>query len=77
MTAATSASRKAWVDLIEAIALLAQHPTSDSPFHCEDEQLTVLADDTAFTDGEIARLVELGFHRDEEGGFYSFRYGSA
>lgn len=68
----------AWSDLIEGLKLLAQHPTDTiSPFWCEHDQLHVLADETAFTDGDLSRLDRLGFHVDSKGGFYSFRYGSA
>lgn len=69
----------AWADLLEGLELLAQHPTDTvSPLHCEHDKLTVLADDSAFTDDELARLETLGFDVDRsEGGFYSFRFGSA
>ncbi|MFD3594327.1 hypothetical protein ACFWU5_16510 [Nocardia sp. NPDC058640] len=69
----------AWTDLIQAITLLAQHPTDTiSPFHCEHDQLFVMADDTKFTADEIAQLDEWGFSvNEDDGGFTSFRYGSA
>jgi hypothetical protein len=69
----------AWADLLEALTLLAQHPADTvSPFNCTHDTLYVLADDSAFTDDEIARLEALGFNRNSsDGGFYSFRYGSA
>lgn len=74
----TTQPPRAWADLIEAVTLLAQHPANDiSPFWCEHDQLHVCADDEAFAPEEIVRLEELGFNRDTEGGFYSFRYGSA
>jgi len=68
-----------WSDLLEGLALLAQHPTDTiSPFHCSHDTLHVLADDKAFTDVEIAKLEVLGFHVDSsDGGFYSYRFGSA
>lgn len=69
---------KAWAELIEALTLLAKHPGDQvSPLHCEHDTLNVLADNSAFTADELARLEELGFHAGSEGGFYSFRYGSA
>lgn len=69
----------AWSDLIEGLTLLAQHPTDTiSPLHCEHDELTVLADPTAFTDEERARLADLGFRvGDGDECFYSFRFGSA
>lgn len=69
----------AWADLIEGLTLLAKHHTDDiSPLHCEHDTLNVMADDEAFTDDEIARLDTLGFSvNSDEGGFYSFRFGSA
>lgn len=68
----------AWSDLLECLTLLAKHPADPiSPFHCEHDTLHVLADETAFTDEEIAKLDFLGFSVDFEGGFYSFRFGSA
>lgn len=68
----------AWSDLIEALTLLAQRPTDAiSPFWCEHDQLHVLADEKTFTAEELARLETLGFNVDSDGGFYSFRFGSA
>ncbi len=70
---------KAWADLIEALTLLAKNQTNEiSPFHCEHDELTVMADPSEFSPEELARLEELGFHAHEEYcTFYSFRYGSA
>jgi hypothetical protein len=69
----------AWGDLVQAITLLSNHRTDEiSPFHCEHDQLFVMADDTKFTADQLAQLEEWGFEVDtENGGFYSFRYGSA
>lgn len=68
----------AWSDLIEGLTLLARHPGDTiSPLHCEHDTLNVMADDQAFTEEEIARLDDLGFSVNSEGGFYSFRFGSA
>jgi hypothetical protein len=68
----------AWSELIEGLTLLAQHPADKvSPFYCSHDTLHVLADETAFTDEELARLELLGFNVDPDGGFYSFRFGSA
>ncbi len=68
----------AWSDLLEGLTMLAKHPSSDiSPFHCEHDTLNVMADDSAFTADELARLSVLGFDVHGEGGFYSYRFGSA
>jgi len=73
-----SRSDNAWTDLIEAATVLAKHGDPVSPFHCEHDQLNVMADPAKFTAEEIARLDELGFHADMGNEFfYSFRYGSA
>jgi hypothetical protein len=74
----TTPMPQAWADLLEGLTLLAKHPANDiSPFHCEHDTLNVMADDTAFTAEELARLETLGFNVDSEGGFYSFRFGRA
>lgn len=70
----------AWADLIEGLTLLATHQNDAiSPFNCTHDTLNVMADPTAFTVEELARLDELGFHTDSESyaSFYSFRFGSA
>lgn len=70
---------KAWADLLEGLTLLATHQNNDiSPLHCEHDQLTVMADPEAFTAEELAHLKTLGFNADDEDGvFYSHRFGSA
>lgn len=70
---------KAWAHLLEALTLLAKGRSNDGgPFHCEHDELTVMADPADFTDAEIARLDELGFFPDhDEATFKSFRFGSA
>ncbi|MET0416653.1 MAG: hypothetical protein ABW022_11600 [Actinoplanes sp.] len=69
----------AWSDLIEGLTLLAKHHTDPiSPLHCSHDTLHVLADETAFTALELDLLDKLGFNVDSsEGGFYSYRFGSA
>lgn len=79
----TTGPPTAWRDLLEALNILARHPGSDiSPFHCEHDELTVMADPADFTAEEIAHLDDLGFHAgrpgsESEGTFYSYRFGSA
>lgn len=78
MTATTPPIAPDWANLLEAIALLARHPSSYiCPFHCEHDVLTVMANPEAFTVDEIARLETIGFHPGDEATFYSYRYGSA
>lgn len=69
----------AWSDLIDGLTMLAHNQNNDiSPFHCEHDQLTVMADPGQFTEEEIARLETLGFIADPGSDtFYSFRFGSA
>ena len=75
MTEATIPS--AWEDLIKGLTTLAQHPDDDiSPLHCEHDTLWICADPAAFTSEELADLKELGFIPDD-GGFVSYRFGSA
>jgi hypothetical protein len=67
-----------WAELIKAVTLLAKgHIVGTSPFHCEHDELTVMADPAMFTPEELAQLDAWGFHPGDEGAFYSFRYGSA
>lgn len=70
---------KAWADLINALMMLAHNRSNDvSPFHCEHDALTVMAEPDQFTAEELAHLDELGFFPHSDGGaFTSFRYGSA
>ena len=70
---------QAWHELLAALTLLSRHPTNDiSALYCAHDTLHVCADHTAFTPHEIAQLDQWGFHIDNnEGGFYSHRFGSA
>ncbi len=69
---------QSWADLLEALTLLAQHPTPDTdPFVCVHDELYVTADATKFTDAELDRLAQLGFDVNRDGGFRSYRFGSA
>lgn len=71
---------EAWRQLIEGLALLAQHPTSKiSPLHCEHDELTVLANPAKFTPEELEHLGTLGFRTtaEDEEVFVSYRFGSA
>ncbi len=69
---------KAWAELLAALTLLARGLTDEiSPFNCSHDQLAVMADPERFSPEELAQLDAWGFHVDSDGGFYSFRYGSA
>lgn len=70
---------KAWADLIEGPTMLAEHQNNSiSPFHCEHDELTVMADPEAFTAEELALLDELGFTPSSvDETFTSYRFGSA
>ncbi len=69
---------KAWADLIHGLTMLARHQSNDiSPFHCEHDELTVMADPAKFTPDELDHLAALGFLPGSDGTFTSFRFGSA
>jgi len=68
-----------WDNLIEALTLLAKHPTDKVyPIRCEcgHGSLEVMANPRRFTEGELAHLELLGFNHDYEERFYSYRFGS-
>lgn len=67
-----------WAELIQGLTILARHPEDmNNPTWCEHDALHVCADSEQFSTEEIAELDELGFHVDDEGGFFSYRFGSA
>lgn len=70
---------QAWADLIEGLTMLAKAQDNDiSPTWCEHDTMHVCADASQFTQRQLDRLEAMGFHEDnEDGGFYSFRFGSA
>lgn len=71
-------SRTSWDDLFEALTLFrSSSPNVFSPFHCEHDELWVMADPADFTAEELERLDQLGFFVSGEGGFKSYRFGSA
>jgi hypothetical protein len=81
MSDTTNDLPEAWANLLQALTLLARgQNNSYSPFHCEHDQLTVMADPAAFTPEEIEQLDRWGFFVASDGDgdyFTSFRYGSA
>lgn len=75
---------EAWRELIEALVMLGEKATTQRPFNCSHDTLTVCGvETTEFTIEELAHLDELGFYvgssddDDTDGSFYSYKYGSA
>lgn len=65
-------------NLIEALQIFFKYKNSDYPTHCEHDTLYVVDigwDEVSKEDR--VRLNDLGFNYDENGGWYSFKYGSA
>lgn len=67
----------AWEDLPKALEMLSWHKTGPSPFQCEHDELFVMSDPEKYAPEELAQLDELGFFVNGDGGFSSYRYGSA
>lgn len=69
----------AWSDLLCALALAAGRPGSNptNPLWAEHDALHLCADPYDFTDAECDQLRIWGFVPDGDGGFSSYRYGSA
>lgn len=69
---------EAWADLVKAIVLLGKHRVNDNnPLSCSHDLLMVMSDDLQYTPEEIEQLKNWNFDVHDEGGFYSFKYGSA
>lgn len=66
-------------DLIRALQIFLKYANPKWPTHCEHDQLSIMGiDPSAVSDEDKAELERLGFEADEdEGYFYSFRFGSA
>lgn len=68
-------------DLIEALTIFRKYRNEKYPTHCEHDELIIVGvtfDEVSEQDR--ARLKELGFlwsGEDEEGHWFSFRFGSA
>lgn len=66
-------------DLIEALTILLKYGNPDHPTNCSHDELGICGiepSDVSAVDKK--RLEELGFHvNEDEGYFYSFRFGSA
>jgi hypothetical protein len=66
-------------DLIEALTILLKYGNPHNPTNCSHDMLTIcgIVPDLV-NDEDKAKLAHLGFNHDEqEGCFYSYRYGSA
>lgn len=64
-------------DMIKALNIFMKHGDVTYPFHCEHDILHVFPQSNDFSEEELKELEELGFYYSEEdGNFYSFRYGS-
>jgi hypothetical protein len=65
-------------DLIEALTILLKYGDPYAPTHCEHDVLHVYCgvDPALVSDADRTRLDELSFTPSDEGGFYSFRFGS-
>jgi len=66
-------------DLIAALQILLKYGNPKWPTCCEHDGLHIGDSDNAdVTDADKAELERLGFEEDTtDGGFYSFRFGSA
>ncbi len=63
--------------LIEALTILLKYGNPSYPTHCEHDELWICGIDSSLVSAEDkAKLDELGFFEDD-GGFKSFRFGSA
>lgn len=63
-------------DLIKALQIFLKHGDVKFPTHCEHDILYIYPASDDFTKEELAQLEEYGFDVDEEGTFYSYRFGS-
>jgi hypothetical protein len=65
-------------DLIEALTILLKYDNPHEPTHCEHDALHVHINPAHVSEEDKARLAELSFRPDaaNDGGFYSFRFGS-
>lgn len=66
-------------DLIEALNIFLKYGNPKYPTHCEHDTLYICEiEHSDVSEEDIKRLDELGFIKDEEdGGFMSFKFGSA
>ncbi|MCP4491251.1 MAG: hypothetical protein GY820_28640 [Gammaproteobacteria bacterium] len=63
-------------ELIEALRIMMKHGDVFHPTYCTHDELHVYPNCMDFTEEEMTRLEEIGFHPNDMDGFSSFRYGS-
>lgn len=63
-------------DLIEACMIFKKYNNPNSPFHCEHDCLFVDVPNENVSDEDVKRLDELGFFKDDNDRFSSYRFGS-
>lgn len=64
-------------DLIKALTILKKYGNPEYPFNCDHDILYVVIDPNIVSVEDREELDKLGFiANDEEGNFYSFKYGS-
>lgn len=64
-------------DLIKALQIFLKYDNSRNPTHCEHDELTVNVNPSLVSEEDKVELEKLGFHSEEEDGyFYSYRFGS-
>lgn len=69
---------KAWADLLRGLKIMSGAISNEiSPFHCEHDELWVMADPAQLSEEQILDLEELGFVPGDDGCFISSRFGSA
>lgn len=69
------------LDLIESLTIFAKYGNPHAPTHCEHDILFIDINPDEVSEEDKVKLCELGFEvgeagSNEEGGFWSFRYGS-
>ena len=64
-------------DLIKALTIFRKYGNPDNPTHCEHDELWVCIDSDLVSDEDKEELDKLGFFENSEGGFKSYRFGSA
>ena len=67
-------------DLIEALTIFSKYTDAKYPTHCEHDEMHIMeVDRIMVSDEDHKRLEELGFFWSDgaEGGYVSFRFGSA
>lgn len=64
-------------DLIEALTIFLKYGNPSHPTHCEHDVMHVCIEPGLVSAEDLARLETLSFHPSRDGGFQSYRFGSA